>query len=116
MHAVLAREPITVISPQSYLNAVTVGEFQSQLNAAFANPGLSTLLVNLEKVEFLDSSGLLALVSGLKRAKSLNKKFSICSVPPAIRMIFELSQLDQVFEIFDIGAGFETAIANHHSH
>jgi len=114
MHAVLsAPQPITVINPQGYLNAATVEEFQIQLNEAFANPELSAVLVDLGKVEFLDSAGLLTLVSTLKKAKSLNTRFSLCSVSSPIRMIFELSQLDRVFEIFDNAADFETAIANH---
>lgn len=112
MHAVLARPQITVVRPQGYLNAATVGEFQIQLNEALANPDLSALLVDLGKVEFLDSAGLLTLVSSLKRAKSLNKRFSLCSVSSPIRMIFELSQLDRVFETFDNAADFESAIAN----
>ncbi|HLO50453.1 MAG TPA: STAS domain-containing protein [Kamptonema sp.] len=112
MHALAPRELITVIQPQGYLNAATVRDFNSQASAAFGNPSLSALLVDMGKVEFLDSAGLLAIVSCLKTAKNLNKRFSICSVSSAIRMIFELSQLDRVFEIFDNATDFETAIAN----
>jgi anti-anti-sigma regulatory factor len=53
----------------------------------------------------------MALVSALTLAQQLGKRFSLCSVAPSIRIIFELTQLDRVFEIFDNAVEFEAAIA-----
>ena len=53
----------------------------------------------------------MALVSGLQLAQHLDRRFGICSVSPSIRIVFELTQLDQVFEIFESTAAFEAAIA-----
>ena len=49
----------------------------------------------------MDSAGLMALIEAFRLAQELEKELSICSVAPSVRMIFELTQLDRVFDIFD---------------
>ncbi|MEG4227671.1 STAS domain-containing protein [Microcoleus sp. N9_B2] len=107
MQTLLAQKPITVIRPLDYLNAATCGEFDVQLTTAIAAPGVVALLVDLGGVTFIDSAGLMALVSGLKQAKKMGRRFSLCSVSAGIRMVLELSQLDRVFEIFENVDSFE---------
>lgn len=100
----------TTIEPSGHLNASNAPALQRQLTAAVSSPGCSTLLVDLSQVESLDSAGLMALVSALTKAQQLDKRFSICCVSPSIRIIFELTQLDRVFEIFENRAAFNAAI------
>ena len=107
MQTLLAHKPITVIRPLDHLNAATCGEFGVQLMTAIAAPGVVSVLVDLDAVKFIDSAGLMALVSGLKQAKKMGRRFSLCSVSPGIKMILELSQLDRVFEIFENVDSFE---------
>lgn len=108
MQTLLAQQPIAVVLPLDHLNAATAGQVQRQIREAICTPKVVAVAVDLAEVKFLDSTGLMALVSGLKQAKSLNKRFSICSVSPGVRMILELSQLDRVFEIFENVESFET--------
>lgn len=116
MQTLLAHKPITVIRPLDHLNAATCGEFGRQLMAAISAPGVVAVLVDFGAVTFIDSAGLMALVSGLKQAKKMGRRFSICSVSLGIRMILELSQLDRVFEIFENVDSFEAenSCANQH--
>jgi len=107
MQTLLARKPITVIRPLEHLNAATSGEFGRQLTTAISAPGVAGVLVDFAEVTFIDSAGLMALVSGLKQAKKMGRGFSICSVSPGIRMVLELSQVDRVFKIFENVASFE---------
>jgi len=107
MPTLLARKPITVIRPLEHLNAATSGEFGRQLMTAISAPGIVAVVVDFAEVTFMDSAGLMALVSGLKQAKKMGRRFSICSVSPGIRMILELSQLDRVFKIFENVDSFE---------
>lgn len=97
---------ITVIRPSGTFNASNVDQFQQQMTKVVTKAENSSVLVDLEQVESMDSAGLMALVHVLKLAQSLGKSFSICSVPPSIRIIFELTQLDRVFTIFDSQATF----------
>ncbi len=95
------QSPIKVIQPQGYLTAANARDFQQQLTTAVLSPEHSLLLVDMEKVKFLDSVSLMTLVSALSLAQSLNRQFVLCSVLPSIRIIFELTQLNRVFKIFE---------------
>ncbi len=101
MQAVLESPKITVIRPQSCLNAANALEFERDLTAVLTQDDISILVVDLAAVESIDSAGLMALVSALKLAQSLGRRFSLCGVSPAIKIIFELTQLDGVFEIIE---------------
>jgi anti-sigma B factor antagonist len=101
MQAVLNYPKIAVIRPQGYLNATNALEFERDMTTALAQNGISILVVDLAAVESLDSAGLMALLSIHKLALSLGRGLRLCAVAPSIRIIFELTQLDSVFEIFD---------------
>lgn len=57
-------------------------------------------VIDLTQVEFMDSSGLVFLVKGLKAARQSGCRLVICNVQDPVRLILELTQLDSVFEIF----------------
>lgn len=107
MQVALNNSRITVVSASGSLNAANALEFERDLTKALTENRNSILLVDLEQVESLDSAGLMALVSALKLAQNLGKRFSLCSVSPSLKIIFELTQLDRVFEIFEGVAAFE---------
>jgi anti-anti-sigma regulatory factor len=52
-------------------------------------------------VHFIDISGLGALVAGLNAARRRGCRLVICNLWATVRLIFEITQLDQLFEIFD---------------
>lgn len=101
MQSLLVRPQVVVIRPSGSLNATIAAEFQSELTAAVLSEQNSALLIDLSQVEAIDSAGLMALVSALNLAKANDKQLSLCSVSASIRIIFELTQLDGVFQIFD---------------
>jgi anti-anti-sigma factor len=111
MQTMLVRPHVTIVQPKGYVNASNAVDFQSQLTTAVSSPDLSILLVDMEQVEYIDSAGLMALISALNLAQNLERRLSICSVSPSVRMIFELTQLDRVFEIFESRAAFEAALS-----
>ncbi len=55
--------------------------------------------VNLAEVDYIDSSGIAAMVEGLQFANSNGKTFSITQPSTQVRSILELARLDQVFHI-----------------
>ena len=96
---------LTIIQPSGHINASNATEFQSQLTTAVASQKHS-VLVDMHRVESLDSAGLMALVSALSLAQNLKRRFSLCCVAPSIRIIFELTQLDTAFEIYESREAF----------
>jgi anti-sigma B factor antagonist len=102
---------LMIIQPSGHINASNSAEFQRQLTSAVASEGHSVVLVDMHQVESLDSAGLMALVSALSLAQTLKRRFSLCSVAPSIRIIFELTQLDGAFEIFENRDAFVPTMA-----
>lgn len=62
--------------------------------------GAKIILVDLKDVSFMDSSGLGALVTALKTVRSTGGKLCVCSVNEQVKILFELTSMDRVFEIF----------------
>lgn len=58
-------------------------------------------VIDLVKVDFMDNSGLIALVTGLKEARKFDCRLVLCNLQAPVRLIFELTWLDSVFEIFE---------------
>ena len=73
--------------------------FAEQLDlAAKTNP--AKILVDLGGVVFVDSTGLAALVQGMKRCRQLQGDLYLCRLQRSVFMIFELTRLDRAFNIF----------------
>lgn len=109
MQTIIAYPEITVFQPRGSFNASKAAEFQHQMTTAVAQEGHTSVLVDLEQVEFLDSAGLMILIYGLRLAQALDQRFSLCGISPSIQIVFEVTQLDLVFEIFESIAAFEAA-------
>jgi anti-sigma B factor antagonist len=58
------------------------------------------LVVDLEKVTYLDSSGLAVLIGGMQKVQEYGGRFALADVQESVQHIFEIARLDQVFQIF----------------
>lgn len=58
------------------------------------------VVINLSNVEFMDSTALSTLVQGMKRAREKGGELYLCGLQSPVRLIFELTRLDRVFEIY----------------
>jgi len=92
---------LSIVRPTGQVNASNVVELEYQLKSAILSDRYSTVLVDMQQVETLDSAGLGVLVSALRLAQQQNQRFSLCGMGDSVRMIFELTQLDQAMEIFE---------------
>ncbi len=62
--------------------------------------GHHRVLVNLERVQFMDSSGIGALMSGIKRM-GRGGDIAVCSLSTKVQSMFELTHLDRVIRVAD---------------
>ena len=58
------------------------------------------LVVNLEQVTYMDSSGIGTLVEVFRRVNSYEGKLGLCGVGPRVRSLFEITKLDKFFKIY----------------
>jgi anti-sigma B factor antagonist len=89
-----------VLQPQGRLDLEGGVALQHQI-AAIASERYSYWILDLANIEFINSSGLVALITGLNTANRCNCRLVICNVQAPARLIFEITQLDRVFEIVE---------------
>ena len=66
------------------------------------------ILVDLERVTYMDSSGIATLVEGLQETNTYGGKFRLASLSPKVQQVFDLARLTDVFDIFtDVGKAKE---------
>ena len=58
-------------------------------------------IVNMEKVEFMDSSGVAALIEALQLSRRNGGKLKLVGMQRRVRSIFEISRLESIFEIYE---------------
>jgi len=90
-------EGIVVRPEQSHINADRAIEFRRRLQGAVGQSG-GWIVLDFREVEFIDSSGLGALVSVLKKA-GLQGRVRFCGVRSGPRSILELTRLDRIFPV-----------------
>ncbi len=78
-------------------------EVRAALHQAVADAE-QAVLVNLTQVPLIDSSGLSALVSGLRVAREQQKKLVLAGLNKQAQMVFSLTMMDKVFRVFPSAA------------
>ena len=99
-HTALDGTTIIVLTPSGRLDIRTAWQFRLELQQCISK--LSPhVVINLSQVSFVDSSGLTALVAGMRDADKNQGSFRICEVHPESRLVFEVTMMDSVFEIYE---------------
>jgi anti-sigma B factor antagonist len=83
----------------SRLNALVAEPIKEELKSLF-NKANTKLILNLEGVQFIDSSGFGVFLSVMKVANNNYGSFKICNVSHEVMELFKLLQLHNVFEIY----------------
>jgi anti-sigma B factor antagonist len=84
---------------QSRLDAHVANIFKKRFYEYIEN-GSKQIVLDLAAVDFIDSSGLGAIVSCLKHMGE-EGTISICCLRREIQTMFSLTRMDRVFEIYD---------------
>ena len=61
--------------------------------------GVSSVVVDLDEVSFLDSTGLSVLIAGLKRCQSAGGELRLVSPRPNVRRVLEITGLTDTFHV-----------------
>ncbi|TAE58254.1 MAG: anti-sigma factor antagonist [Nostocales cyanobacterium] len=91
---------VIVLQPKERLDITTAWQFRLKLQECISKLSRH-VVVNLEQVDFIDSSGLTSLVAGMRDADKVKGSFRICNVHPDAKLVFEVTMMDTVFEIFE---------------
>ena len=91
-------EAVIVIPHEPRLDAHVAGEFKDALKG-LVNDGNDRIALHLEDVEFVDSSGLSAIVSTMKSLAGKGE-IVISGAKPPVMNLLKLTRLDKVFRTY----------------
>jgi anti-sigma B factor antagonist len=90
----------TVVDVKGEVDLYTAPRLKALLTDLTAS-GRTNIAVDFAGVEFMDSTGLGVLISGLKRCREAGGTLALVSPIEPVRKILTITGLDQVFAIHD---------------
>ncbi len=91
---------LMVLTPVGRLDITTAWQFRLKLQECISKHS-PHIVVNLGQVNFIDSSGLTSLLAGMRESDKVKGSFRICNIHSEAKLVFEVTMMDTVFEIFD---------------
>ena len=92
--------PVEVVSLSGTLDAWSEPDVRAGLKAVL-DGGKSRIVLDLAALRRIDSTGLSALLSVLKAARSAGGDVVLLSPSPAVVAVLRLTRLDQILEAYD---------------
>jgi anti-sigma B factor antagonist len=92
-----------VVTVAGEVDIQTSPALEDQL-ASVVNQGHGSVVVDLSGVTFLDSTGLSALIGGLKRCQAVGGELRLVSPRPNVRKVLEVTGLIDTFQVEDEAA------------
>lgn len=92
-------DALRIISVQEdRIDAAVALEFKDALRAE-TDGGTDTVVLDLSNVQFIDSSGLGAIVATMKFLGA-DRKMALAGLTPTVARVFQLTRMDSVFNVF----------------
>jgi anti-sigma B factor antagonist len=95
---VSSRDGWTVVSIYGELDVASAPALRERL-VELVTQGYHHLVLDLEGLDFLDSTGLGAIISALKRARTNGGDLRLVCTQSRIRRLFEITALDKAFPL-----------------
>ena len=92
----MQQDGVVVIQVNGEINISTSPE----LKKLFEKDPAKKMVVDLEKVTYIDSSGLATLVEMLKKIRSQGGALGLSGMTDKVKSLFEITKLDKLFLIF----------------
>jgi anti-sigma B factor antagonist len=80
------------------IDAQAALKFKDAIHDALTSHDASRIILNLAQVNFIDPSGLGAIVS-IKKHMGSNRQIDLCALNPAVDKVFRLTRMDSIFSI-----------------
>lgn len=90
---------IKVVQPSGILDGIRGNQLRRDISDVVAS-GADIVLIDLQDVTFMDSSGLSSLISAQRMVRTAGGKLFLCSINDQAKMLFELTKMNRVFEMF----------------
>lgn len=98
LHTRSEGEILSVTVEEGRLDAAISTAFKDQMRKTLTEAGGSTVILDLSRVDFMDSSGLGALIAVLK-AMPAGRRLELRCLRPNLERVMKLTRMDSVFTI-----------------
>ncbi len=97
--ATTTEEQMRIVSVQdSRIDAAVAIEFKDAMRVQTDN-GPDLIVLDLSNVDFIDSSGLGAIVAAMKNMGT-DRRLALAGLTPTVARVFNLTRMDSVFSVF----------------
>ena len=94
----------TIVAVGGEIDVYTAPKLRDRITELVAD-GVFTIVIDMESVEFLDSTGLGVLVGGLKKVRAHDGSLELICTQDRLLKIFRITGLAKVFVIHDSADG-----------
>jgi anti-sigma B factor antagonist len=94
----------TIVAVGGEIDVYTAPKLRDKITELVAD-GVYTIVIDMESVEFLDSTGLGVLVGGLKKVRAHDGSLELICTQDRLLKIFRITGLAKVFTIHDSADG-----------
>jgi len=93
------RQDVLCIRLSGELDHHTSEELKSRVTEAIEKHHILHIIMNLEKLTFMDSSGLGVVLGRYKQIKLKNGEMVVCAITPQVKRLFEMSGLFKIIRL-----------------
>ena len=91
---------VSIISLSGRLDAYSANDLEEKLTAMI-DAAQIRMIVSLENLEYISSSGLRVLLAALKKVRKQQGDIKLSCLKPYIKEVFDIAGFTQLFNIFD---------------
>jgi len=90
---------VRVSVPGNHLDASVADEFKHAMGPLME--GSKKVALDMSGLRFVDSAGIGAILSSLRRLSALDGDLKLCGVTAPVRASFEIARMQRIIDIFD---------------
>ncbi|MFH1752686.1 MAG: STAS domain-containing protein [Candidatus Omnitrophota bacterium] len=94
------KDGISICRVDGEIDINTAPQFKKAFDRLIREKG-AKVIINMEKVGYIDSSGLATLVELLKNFRKIGAPLKLVSLSAKVKSLFEITKLEKLFDILE---------------
>ncbi len=93
------KKDVLCIRLSGELDHHTAEDLRSRASSLIEEHNIKHILLNLEELSFMDSSGLGVILGRYKQIKQKHGEMIVCAISPAVKRLFDMSGLFKIIRL-----------------
>ena len=92
-----------IVTPKPDNRRITIvndSQFKKQMNAVIDLHEYLTIVVDMQNIDLIDSTGLGTLISIFNHGRNNNCKIKFCNLSAAVANVIKMTRIDQILDIY----------------